>query len=363
MLVQFPALRLLYIPLVTATAIFIGSGIGASEVAAGEKKLSVSAYYYPWYDGDGRHWDLGYPARGGTGAPALGEYSSRNAETVRQHLAWSKQFGIDNWICSWWGPESWEDLTLRQQVLPELEKDAEGLTFCLLYESEGLLGLDAQEGIVFDAEKTESFVQHFRFLLDHYLDYPSYQRIDGKPVVYLYLSRTFSVGWERALLRARAEAAARDIVLYLVGDEVYWGAPDAQRIQYFDAITAYNMHGPRRYSVLEDWSRFIADCGGQYQKYKSTAESEGVVFIPNVMPGFDTAGRHYTIPRSIHPGASEDSFLAAMLKMARPYLDSDHPRLDITSFNEWHEGTQLEPSAQGDSGANGGAALRDWKTE
>lgn len=329
--------------------------LALSGALAGEG-IHVSAYYYPWYGDDGRHWREGYHGRGGEGAPVLGEYSSRDAETVRRHLEWSREFGIDAWICSWWGPDSWEDGTLRRHVLPELETDGR-TRLCLLYEAQGLLGLDPEKGIEFDPAKSEAFVSHFRFLADHYFSHPSYLRIDGLPVVYLYLSRTFSGDYERALMRARAVAQARGHEVYLVGDEVYWGEPDPQRLSLYDAVTAYNMHGPLSYAGAEDWSGFVRDCGEIYAKYRQAAAAVGTGFIPGVLPGFDTGGRHYPVPRQIRPGAGPDSFLEAFLEMAKEQIDPALKRVDVTSFNEWHEGTQLEPSRRG---ANGGEALRRW---
>lgn len=326
----------------------------------GAEKPLVSAYYYPWYDADGRHWKEGFPARGTDGAPALGEYSSRSEEIIRQHISWSKEFGISNWICSWWGPDSWENQTLREHILPALNGGSPPLTFCILYESQGLLELNKNEQIDFNAEKTERFAGHFTFLAKNYFDHPAYLRIDGKPVVYLYLSRTYSGEWEKALLRAREVVAAMGATLYLVGDEVYWGQPDRHRIRSLDAITSYNMHGPLPFASLQDWRECVDECGKVYREYREAAVAERVDFIPGVMPGFNSGGRHYTIPREIRDGAVGDSLFSAMLRMSEPFLRSRRPRLDITSFNEWHEGTQIEPSHRGDVGENGGAALRQW---
>ncbi|MCB1203104.1 MAG: hypothetical protein KDN18_02510 [Verrucomicrobiae bacterium] len=327
---------------------------GRSEA---EDKVHVSAYYYPWYHSDGRHWREGYAGMGGDEAPALGEYSSRDPETLARHLSWSEQYGIDNWICSWWGPDSWEDTTLRLRVLPTLEKNENRTTFAILYEAAGLLGLDPESGIVFDEDRTELFVSHFRHLAECYLTHPSCQQLGGRPVVYLYLSRTFSGDYARAIARARAVVEARGLKLFLVGDEVYWGKPDPARISLFDAITAYNMHGPLPYAGAEDWNRFLEDCSAVYQTYRDAATTTGTAFIPGVMPGFDTRGNHYSIPRSIRPGARPNSTLESFLRIAREHLDPGLRTIAVTSFNEWHEGTALEPSRRGD---NGGKLLGEW---
>lgn len=321
----------------------------AGRIGAEDNK-TVSAYYYPWYGADGRHWELGYDGEKTGGGPAAGEYDSRSPSLIREHLKVSLRLGINNWICSWWGPESWEDVALREHILPTLaenEIDKNPLTFCLFYEAAGLLGLDPARGIHFDSATSAQFANHFRYLTEHYFSDPSYRRVDGKPVVYLYLSRTFGGDFRRALAAIRAIGLARGFELYLVGDEVYWGEPDRERIRLFDAVTAYNMHGPTRYAGLKDWSSFLLDCDEVYARWGGVAREAGVGFIPGVMPGFDSGGvdaaAHYVIPRQLRPGAGPLSTFAAMSDMAKRHLDPALREVAITSFNEWHEGTAIEP--------------------
>lgn len=338
----------------TLLAAALLSGASAEEPT----DTRVGAYYYPWYGESGRHWHHGYEGMGDGSGPALGEYDSRSSAVVRQHITWSREIGIDHWICSWWGPGSWEDETLLREVLPEL--DGVPVKFCLFYEAEGLLGLDPERGIEFDERKTESFAGHFRWMAERYFAHPAYLKIEDRPVVYLYLSRAFAGNHARALARARAACSARGFDLYLVGDEVYWHEPDPGRLRLFDAVTAYNLHGPPEFADLGDWSPFIEACDGVYQRWSAACRGVGVDFIPGVMPGFDSretegGDRHYVIPRVLSPGQAPDSFFAAMAKMARRHLGDRRPQVAITSFNEWHEGTQIEPSR--DASRNTAAAI------
>ena len=69
------------------------------------------------------------------------------------------------------------------------------------------------------------------------------------------------------------------------------------------------------------------------------------------MPGFDSRGvdpeAHYFIPRRLRPDAEPLSTFMAMSEMAKKHLDPALRDVTITSFNEWHEGTRIEP-ARGD---------------
>jgi len=332
---------------------------GPAPAAEGEgSPLSVGAYYYPWYGDDGRHWELGYDGRNRGRGPALGEYSSRSPETLRRHLEWSRQFGIDYLIGSWWGPGSWEDETLLEHFLPEWERaEAEGSkppSLSLLYEAEGLLGLDPERGIVFDEAAVEAFAEHFRWIAERYLSHPAYHRVEGRPVVYLYLSRVYAGDYRRALAKARAAATAKGFELHLVGDEVYWGEPEPERIPAFDAVTAYNLHGPPEFAGLEDWSAFLEACEGLYERWRGLVEMHGVALVPGAMPGFSTEdavpGLYYEIPRRLRPGGAPHSTLEASVSLALRYRDRNTGEIAVTSFNEWHEGTQLEPGSRPGAG-------------
>ncbi|MEM9017058.1 MAG: glycoside hydrolase family 99-like domain-containing protein [Verrucomicrobiota bacterium] len=320
-----------FLLLLLVFALRVGSGAQAEE-------LSVGAYYYPWYHSDGRHWEQGYEGVGEGKRPAAGEYSSRSPEIVRQHLDWSRALGIDHWICSWWGPGSWEDETIRDYLLPAAEKAESDWKFCLLYEAGGLLGLHPEKGISFDSRSAQRrFAEHFAYLARNYFSHDRHLKIGGKPVVYLYLSRCFSGDYAEALRLAREVVSRYGFELYLVGDEVYWGEPDEARIATLDAITSYNMHGPMEFADSDDWSLFLQKSEEVYERYRKLAERLGIGFVPGIMPGFDSrdsGGGHYPIPRTVFSGFRE---------LAKRQLDPKLKTIAITSFNEWHEGTQLEP--------------------
>lgn len=311
------------------------------------EEISVGAYYYPWYDSDGRHWDSGYHGKSADLTPSLGEYSSRDPKVVSKHIEWTNDLGIDHLICSWWGPQSWEDETLLRHVLPIIEKEDDAPKFCLLYETAGILGLDPEVGIDFDLRgNSRELAEHIHYIARNYFSHPSYLKIDGKPVIYLYLSRTFTGDYANGLENARTVAKSLGYELFLVGDEVYWGAPDKDRIAQFDAITSYNMHGPEAFSDLTDWNEFLSETESVYQQYREVANELKVGFIPGVLPGFDSrdaSGDHYPIPRSLTPDLPGNSTLKAFLELAQRQLDPQLKTIAITSFNEWHEGTQMEP--------------------
>ena len=312
----------------------------------------VNVYYYPWYDTN-LHWQSGYlrSILTPTQLPQLGEYSNRSSAVINQHLSWSENFGIDNWICSWWGPGSWEDITIKNYISPKM--NISNVTYCLLYESPGLLNLQ-NDKISFDSTKIATFRSHFKYIAANYFSDPNYKKIDGKPVIYIYLTRTFSGEYEQAIQLVRQDMLALGLEIFIIGDEVYWGTPNENRISTLDAITAYNMHGPAQYAGYPSQTNFISDVSVKYAQFRDAAESQGVKFIPNVMPGFnDRAVRleadHYIIPNQVHPDSNFTSTLSHFADMANNFVDSSLNAVCITSFNEWHEDTQIEPTIVSDS--------------
>ena len=81
---------------------------------------------------------------------------------------------------------------------------------------------------------------------------------------------------------------------------------------------------------------------GQFEAVDRLARGHGLRLVPNAMPGYDDTplrgvGR-VTINRR------RGDFYRESFQVAAPFVDDEQPMLLITSFNEWHEGTELEPS-------------------
>lgn len=296
----------------------------------------ISAFYYPWYSPT-RHWDTGYKL-----TPVLGEYSSREPAVIKQHVSWAANHGVNAFYLSWWGPNSWEDRTIRNHFIPHA--DFHSLDFAILYESTGRLNVQSGQIDLSKSRNRTRLRNDFHFLEDRFFDSPGYPTINGKYPVFLYLTRIFS-GEIKAAIGGLREST--DHPLYLIGDQVYWQSPSDSQSQAvldaMDAVTAYNMHT----SVSGIDEGFIDKVADQYTKWRQAAEDHNTEFIPNVIPGFDDSAVR---PNADHPviSRSPDRF-NRFLETVRP-MTTDIPMLSITSFNEWHENTQIEPAEQYDNG-------------
>ncbi len=100
--------------------------------------VHVSIYYYPWYTGIENRGVLRYELRPEQ-PPVLGSYSSDDRGVISQHLQWSEDYCINNWICSWWGPGHRTDDNITDAIVPQLNESE--VTYCLFYESTGRVGM------------------------------------------------------------------------------------------------------------------------------------------------------------------------------------------------------------------------------
>lgn len=321
--------------------------VGAISGACSGAEYNVGVYYYPWYgDGDFHggadtsiRWHLVPQQR-----PVLGWYNSHHPEVVSAHLIWARSAGVDFLAASYWG--SWDDTawTIRNCLLTS--PDLGDLKICVF--------LEPSITVANVGSETE-------YLCDHFFGMPGYYRIDGKPVIFAYDVLTFSDANLTAYVNNIRTAARNKGVgeVYLVGDEAYGVYPrssptksSAYRCSLFDAVTAYNPYGQLRKwtsakyvsnTTLNTWK-------SNNDKWKALANSVGVDFFPSVEPGFNDSPirgtKHVSMSRKIgSESGAPGSLFAGMLDRAK--LNCDRATIMVTSWNEWHEDTQIEPVAPG----------------
>jgi len=303
--------------------------------------LTVGVYYYPWHSGDdfhGRRYLREHLVPVQT--PELGEYNDRDAEVIAQHLDWCEYAGIGLWVSSWWGPGKKEDVTLKDYIMkhPELGN----MKIALFYETSGRMP---------DFTDLSNVRSDITYMAENYFDHPNYYTIDGRPVLFIYLTRVLSGKGvlEETMELMRDAAADAGFDLYVVGDHVFNQPPaSTDQIALLDAITNYDVYGSSGAKMYATQSKvdnyYTAQAG-----WRSKAQAVGTAFIPATSPGFNDTGvrdGHTPLSRKLTANDEFGSLFKAMVDKAVTLVDPASNNLFmVTSWNEWHEDTQIEPVA------------------
>lgn len=306
------------------------------------KDYTVGAYYYPWYTDENFHNDelershtLVYHLKPQQ-MPELGWYSQTHPEVISQHYKWAKYAGIDFFVTSYWGKDTQTDKATREYMFDNPDRG------------------DIKLAVFFEPKITlKDVAEQTDYLCDNYFKRPGYFRIDNKPVIFVYLTRVMNdanLTEYTGLIRKSAQDKGIGKV-YIVGDEVfgYLDRSSDKRVKLLDAITNYDVYG--------NLGEFGAS--GQYvttdnlNKWKSInklwrarAHRVGSNFIPAVSPGFnDTAVRDGHPPKSRKlndDSAAFGTLFAGLLDRAKSL--ADRKMIMVTSWNEWYEDSQIEPT-------------------
>jgi serine/threonine protein kinase len=299
------------------------------EVSGEPPAENVGAFYYPWYgnpdvDGEWIHWQQGdQPPPENLASdyfPMLGPYSSMDPAVVAQHFAWLRQAGVGVVITSWWGPGDRTD-----QAVPMLLEIADHYGLKVAFHIEP-----------YEERNAATLVDHLKYIVDSYGGSPAFYRTadpslwDDSPEprgLFFLFAPDHQPGntggpdpgyWTEAM-----DVIHRDhlgIVLASTPD-VPWVVDG-----HFDGL--YNYVSP--------------DPDGQRAFTWASTLPASAWYVPSVMPGFSAKTVGYPddsfFPRN--NGATYDSqWEGALNQGVKPNLVS------ITSFNEWHEGTAIEPAS------------------
>jgi len=297
-------LRLVF--LLTSACLVLPAAAWSSGKAPSPQTPSarVGIFYYPWFataqrDGAYAHWQQGGSAPPDSLAsgfyPARGPYSSADALVLDAQMGEIAAAGIGTVIVSWWGRGSFEDGRLPQVVAAAR---AHRLSVAAHLEPYGGRTVAA----------TEADIGFLRTL--------------GISDFYVWASVSLPDA-EWAALNAR-----------LAGVRTFANTNLAGRAAAgkFDGLYTYDV-------LLFSGALFPRLCG--------QARRLGLLCAPSVGPGYDA--RRATGDdrvRSRRNGATYDSMWRGAVK-ARADL------VTITSYNEWHEGTQIEPARAAQRGYEG----------
>jgi hypothetical protein len=244
-----------------------------------------AAFYYPWFP---ETWTVGGVLTHFN--PTLGFYKSTDSAIVDQHIRWLESANVNAGISSWWGQRSRDDLRFPL-LLQRTHALASNFRWTIYYELESLRDPSATE--------IESDLSYIR---SNYAPDPAYLKVAGKPVVFVYAGAGDACGMADRWRQANASQGFYVVLKVFPGYQGCAAQPDS-------------------------WHQYAPASPAQHVSGDSYA----------ISPGFWKANE--TSPRLARD-------IARWSQNARDMVASREPWQLITTFNEWGEGTAVEPASQ-----------------
>jgi hypothetical protein len=263
--------------------------------SAADPKLPIrAAFYYPWFP---EAWSQKGINPFTNFRPSSGFYSSDDGAVLRRHIEEMRYAKVDAGIASWWGQGSRTD-----RRIPALLTAAAGTGFrwALYHEGEGQGDPSAA-----------ALRSDLAYIRAHYANDPSYLRIGGRFVVFVYSDANDAAGMAERWKQAN-DGSAYVVLKVFSGYRSAAAQPDA-------------------------WH--------QYAPARADDSQPGQSFA--VSPGFWLAGEQPRLERDLTRFAQS---VRAMVASAAPWQL-------VTTFNEWGEGTSVEPAEEWRSGSGYGSYL------
>ena len=250
-----------------------------------------AAFFYPWFPNAWTQAGI-FPYTLYT--PSLGFYDSQGDATIDEQLRLAKRANIEAFIASWWGQGHHTDAAL-QYALGRSERPGSpypDMRWAVYYELEGYA----------DPSPTE-IVADLQYLAANVFSHAGYLDVDGRPVVFVYADAADGAGMADRWAQASAQFGG-DIYVVLKVYPGYRNDPNQP--------ASWHQYGP------------------------SVGYDDQAPYSATVSPGFWKVGESPRLERN----------LARFESDVQKLVDSGAFWLLVTTWNEWGEGTSVEPAVE-----------------
>jgi hypothetical protein len=288
------------------------------------------AFYYGWYGNlevskRWVHWmnvDVpGMQIGESTHYPALGAYDSHDPQVVETHCRQAQEAGLTGFIVSWWAHGDFHD-----EGMPLILDSAarHNLKVTVYYETVPPIGHPTVEGAVGD----------LTYIVQRYGEHPGWLKVRNEPVVFVFGRAVLQLrlsGWAKVSndLRARHPGGAM-----LIGDRI-----SSRAARIFDGIHTYN---PTRFTKGKSLEEIRGWARTSFTDLVKTAGPDRIAGV-TVIPGYDDSVQpSRKPPRPITERHHGDTYRV----MWEEAIAANPDWVLVTSWNEWHEGSEIEPSVE-----------------
>lgn len=281
----------------------------------------VLAHYFAWYGG--YVWD---DCNISAGDKPLQPYDSNNPADITRHIFMARDIGLNGFLVHWFGPDNPTDYNFKTLLqLSEGQPFASTVVFSRHIWNGG------------PVDQT-TITEALRYIIQTHGAHPNFLRLEGKPVIFFTdVYRTPSQNPHQFWATVRDQLDPQR--------ESWWIAEglDASYLTVFDGLYVFKVsHAayPHDYLKSSRWAGRVRAMAGRVGQPK--------LWLATISPGWDDLRSgcrpdvrvDNTSHRLDRAGGEvyRANFAAA--------LESQPEWLLIGSFNEWVEGTYIEPSVQ-----------------
>jgi hypothetical protein len=279
----------------------------------------VLAFYFPWYERS--TWSdpqlLDQP---------LQLYSTEDPADVLRQMQQAKSAGLDGVIVSFQGKDIGGGWNHRRMLLVLQAAQQAGLRVSVQIETFAA-HLPDRPG----PPHPDALAAWFTDIIDLYGTHPAYLRVDGRPVIFMYVWHAVDEQvWRTALARVRA-----------TGRQLFVLADDERASALAMADSTYTFAGSL---FARDLNVYARDLGLAMRSWHLLGADRGSqrLGIVAVSPGYDERGLRDRPERRVldrRGGELYDAQWSAAIESGVDWVV-------ISSWNEWWENSHIEPSRQ-----------------
>ena len=308
------------------------SAVETQKIAtAGHTPPRILAHYMPWFMAKpfspswGWHWTMnafdpegrkdGRPTLASHYHPMIGPYDSGDPDVLEYHTLLMKLAGIDGVVIDWYGTFDFLDYAVNQRNSTLFAEQAAktGLEFTICYEDQTISGL-VKAGRLEAGKRVEHARREIGWLRENWFGRPSYLKINGQPLL-------LSFGQDGLSELEWAEVTGSRPVTF-----VYLSEHRRRR----GAAGAFDWPSPRVGMVAQD----------EFFKRAGQWPVGMAVAFPRFHDIYEQA--------KVHPswGRIDDDSGKTFAITLEKALRSGLPLVQISTWNDWGEGTMIEPSTE-----------------
>jgi hypothetical protein len=304
--------------------------------------IEVGAYYFPGWRSAGQWQPIrGYPER----RPALGWYREGSPEVADWQIKWAVEHGITYFVYDWYWSAGARQLEHALHEGYFQARHRRFLKFCLLWANHNPPGTHSQEDCI-------AVTRHW---IEHYFRRPEHLTIEGKPVMIIFSPGRLtedlgSEGVRRAFGAMREECRKSGVGgLYLLACVADPGEARRAAEEGYDAITAYNWAGLGM-SGASRHAPFASLIDGYRQQWERLRETCPLPMLLPLSGGWDSRpwhGENHLVRHGRTPALFRQHLAEARQWVeAQPARSAVERMVLIEAWNEWGEGSYIEPHAE-----------------